>query len=119
MTKYRAVRTEIDGITFASKAEAERYCQLRELIKAGEIDGLELQPKYEISINGKHICNYIADFRYFSKEPGPQGQAGHVVVEDVKGTLTPVYKLKKKLVEASYPGVQITEIKITKRKHIP
>ncbi len=118
MTKYRAVRTEIDGITFASKAEAERYCQLRELVKAGEIDQLELQPKYEVKVNGQKICNYIADFRYFSKAPGPQGQAGHVVVEDVKGTLTPVYKLKKKLVQALYPGVEITEIKITKRQFV-
>jgi hypothetical protein len=119
MTKYRAVRTEIDGIMFASKAEAERYCQLRELVKLGDISQLELQPKYEVSINGQKICNYIADFRYFSKEPGPQGQAGHVVVEDVKGKPTPVYRIKKKLVEALYPGVQITEIKITKRRYVP
>jgi len=119
MTKYRAVRTEIDGITFASKAEAERYCQLRELAKAGEIDQLELQPKYEVSVNGHKICNYIADFRYFSKAKGPQDQAGHVVVEDVKGKPTPVYRLKKKLVEALYPGVQITEIKISRRRYVP
>ena len=43
-------------------------------------------------------------------EEGPQGQIGYYIVEDVKGFKTPVYKLKKKLVEACYPGTVIKEI---------
>lgn len=110
MTKYNAKATDVDGIRFASKAEAERYCQLKVLEISQEITLLELQPKYPINIGGKKICTYIGDFRYFTKDG--------VVVEDVKGVLTPVYRLKKKLVEAMYPGVTITEIKITKRRFI-
>ena len=41
---------------------------------------------------------------------------GQLVVEDVKGVLTPVYRLKKKLVEAAYPGTVITEFPPRKRK---
>lgn len=36
-SKYKAVRTEVDGYKFASKAEARRYAELKLLVKAGEI----------------------------------------------------------------------------------
>jgi hypothetical protein len=98
--KYHAIPTEIDGIRFDSKSEAIRYQELKLLERAGEISNLELQPKYSIDINGKHICNYVADFRYLDR--------GVLVVEDVKGMKTPVYRLKKKMVEAAY-GIVITE----------
>lgn len=100
--KYRAVKTEVDGITFDSKREAARYMELMLLQKAGEISRLELQPKYDCVVNGHKICTYRADFRYFD--------ASNSIVEDVKGMKTPVYRLKKKLVEALYPGVKIQEI---------
>lgn len=100
--KYRAIKTEVDGITFDSKREAARYMELVLLERAGEISRLELQPKYDCVVNGKKICTYKADFRYFD--------ANGSVVEDVKGMKTPVYRLKKKLVEALYPGVTIQEV---------
>jgi hypothetical protein len=101
-SKYRAVKTEVDGITFDSKREAARYMELVLLERAGEISRLELQPKYDCVVNGKKICTYKADFRYFN--------ANGSVVEDVKGMKTPVYRLKKKLVEALFPGVKIQEV---------
>lgn len=69
-SKYHAVRTTIDGITFASKAEARRYAELKMLEKAGEIKGLELQPRFRLmapelgSGFDLHIGDYVADFRY-------------------------------------------------------
>jgi hypothetical protein len=109
--KYKAIRTEVDGIMFHSKKEAKRYSELKLLEKAGEISQLELQPKFIIEIEGIKICNYIADFRYIDKKAqGNNGQMGTTVVEDVKGVLTPVYRLKKKLVEALYPYVKIREL---------
>jgi len=102
MTKYRAVKTEVDGIIFDSKKEAARYKELILLKKSGVISHLELQPTYDCVVSGKKICRYRADFRYFDKKG--------CVIEDVKGYKTPVYKLKKKLVEALYPGVKIVEI---------
>lgn len=73
------------------------------LLKAGQISNLELQPKFPIVINGIHCFNYFGDFRFM--------QDGKSVIEDVKSpaTKTPVYRLKKRCVEAFY-GIQITEV---------
>jgi hypothetical protein len=106
--KYRAVPTTIDGIRFASKKEAARYGQLKMLEKAGEIYGLELQPRFPLYVckrqNGElhKVCDYVADFRY------RQGPRGILVIEDVKGMRTPTYRLKRKMVEAQY-GFEIME----------
>ncbi len=100
-SKYNAVKTAVDGITFASKAEAKRYGELKLLERACQIANLKLQPVYECVVNGKLVCKYVADFRYTT----PYG----FTVEDVKGMKTPVYRLKKKLVEALH-GITITEI---------
>ena len=94
MTKYNAVRTKLDGYTFASKREAVRYGELKLALQAKAISDLNLQVPYSIEIGGKHICKYIADFVYTEN--------GQRVVEDCKGFRTDVYKLKKKLVEATY-----------------
>ena len=111
MTKYRAIRTMVDGITFDSKREANRYSKLKMMEKAGIINSLKLQPEFKCQINGKKICTYKADFEYLMvDEEGPDGQIGYYIVEDVKGFKTPVYKLKKKLVEALFPGTVIKEI---------
>jgi len=125
-SKYKAVKTTIDGITFDSKREAKRYTELKVLEKAGHITHLELQPEYQITINGAKICKYKADFRYFTvraennarsynskgewQTPTKTGDKEGQIVEDVKGFKTPIYRLKKKLVEASYPGTLIKEV---------
>lgn len=99
--KYRAIRTKVDNITFDSKREAARYQELKLLRDAGEISSLVLQPKFPIQINDVKICTYIADFEY--------EKDGKTVVEDSKGVLTPIYRIKKKLVKALY-GVEIQEV---------
>ena len=101
MTKYKAIRTQVDGITFASKKEAMRYKELKFLREQKRISDLVLQPKFPIQVNGKKICTYIADFIY--NEDGIQ------VVEDVKGVKTSVYRIKKKLTEAIY-NITIKEV---------
>lgn len=84
----------VDGIVFDSAAEVKRYSELKLLQRGKFIHKLELQPRYPIQVNGKHVCTYIGDFRYF--------EGGLRVLEDVKGVQTPEFKLKKKLVEALY-----------------
>ena len=79
-----------------------RYKELALMQRVGQISGLELQPRYLCEIGDVLICAYVADFRY--RDEG----GGALVVEDVKGFKTPVYKLKKKLVEAIY-GLEILE----------
>jgi len=101
VNKYRAIRTEVDGIMFASKKEALRYKELKFLLQEQRISDLVLQPKFPIQVNGKKICTYIADFMY--NEDGKQ------VVEDVKGVKTSVYRIKKKLTEAIY-NITIKEV---------
>lgn len=102
-SKFGAVKTVVDGITFDSKAEARRYETLRAWVRWKLIVDLELQPVYPIIVAGIVVGKYIADFRYYCVN-------GELIVEDVKGMKTPVYRLKKKLVEAIH-GIVITEIR--------
>lgn len=109
-SKYGAAKTEVDGITFDSRKEARRYAELKILEKAGEIEGLRLQPEYELipkyRKNGHTVrrTTYRADFEYTEKA------TGQLVVEDVKGFRTETYRLKKKLLEYLYPEITLTEI---------
>ena len=103
--KYRNVKTVVDGITFDSLKESRRYGELKLLEKSGRISGLEVQPAFRIVVNNCLICTYKADFRYVTDTPHASGQ---VVIEDCKGFLTPVYRLKKKLMLAVH-GISVVE----------
>lgn len=95
--KYHAQKTAVDGITFDSKKEAMRYEHLKNLERVGKIDRLELQPRFVLMdgfrYEGKAVrkIEYVADFLYRDLS------TYKLVVEDVKGVKTDVYKLKKKL----------------------
>lgn len=108
-SKYHAKPTIVDGIRFASKAEARRYQELKMLEKAGRIRNLKLQPKFPLVFSASrrvvNVGSYIADFWYLEVDGGVE----RPVLEDVKGVKTPVYRLKKKMVEAIY-GITITEV---------
>lgn len=118
-SKYGAIRTTVDGVTFASKAEAARYVELRILERAGQIRELELQPRYGLNcyvrggwVRETHrIGEYVADFRYRA------GSLGILVVEDVKGVKTALYRWKKRHVEAEY-GITIVEIGGARRRPV-
>jgi hypothetical protein len=103
-SKYRNVKTEIDGITFDSKREANRYLQLALAQKNGRIRDLRMQYVYPIVINGVRVCDYRADFRYEEFASG----SWVVVVEDAKGLKVDAYILKKKLMLAVH-GITIKE----------
>ena len=114
MTKYHAKRTEVNGIIFDSKIEADRFLQLQLLEKSDTIDSLKLQPEFQISqgwINpqtGEKVRSrfYVGDFMYHDKI------LERVVVEDVKGMETPEFRLKWDLVKSQYP--QYLFVKVTK-----
>ena len=105
-SKYRNVPTVVDNIRFASKAEARRYNELKILEASGEIAALEVQPRLKCEVKGVQVCEYRADFAYWTRGDNKQR-----VFEDVKGFETPVFKLKRKLVEALYPGIRLDVIK--------
>lgn len=101
MSKYRAIKTEcLAGHTHDSKKEAARCNQLHDMDTVGTISGLEFQPEYPCYVNGKLVLTYKADFRYRMQDL--------LIVEDVKGVQTAVFRIKRKLVEALYPGVLIS-----------
>lgn len=104
MSKYNAVRTVVDNITFDSKKEAARYVELKILESAGQIVSLELQPVFQLLVkSGRSVGKYRADFKYYDC------QKRDWVIEDVKGVKTAVYRLKKRIVEEVY-GIKIIEV---------
>lgn len=97
-SKYGNRKTVLDGIAFASKAEAIRYAELKLLARAGQVEDLKCQPKFPLIVNGLLVATYIADFSYID------ATSGAAVVEDVKSpaTKTDTYRLKAKLMRALY-----------------
>jgi hypothetical protein len=108
-SKYRAKPTVVDGIRFASMKEAKRYGELKLLEKAGEILDLDLQPSFTLSVwrpdhsDIRNVGVYRADFQYYDVRKKA------LITEDVKGMKTPMYRWKKKHVEAQY-GIEIREV---------
>ena len=103
ISKYNNVRTVVDGITFDSKKEAQRYSELRLMEIGNHITNLECQPKLPLMVNGKQVGNYIGDFKSM--------ESGQMIIEDVKSkaTMTPVYRLKKKILSTYDPPISIRE----------
>ena len=108
--KYGNKKVKVDGHTFDSMREANRYRELKLMERAGAIKDLELQPKFELipTIRTEretlYKVSYYADFRYIDTK------TGGVVVEDVKGYKTKEYVLKKKMLLHKYKGIDFREI---------
>lgn len=110
--KYGNKFIEVDGHKFPSQNEANRYLELKLLLKAGEIKDLrlqvpfELQPSFKNEITGEieKPIKYVADFVYTDKD-------GNTVIEDAKSEGTrkdKVYQLKRKIM--AYQGNYIVEV---------
>lgn len=102
--KYNNRRVEIEGEKFDSQREGNRWQQLRLLQRAEVIKDLKRQVPYRLTANGYHLCTYKADFVYLEYGHGEWFE----VVEDSKGMITPMYRLKKKLMKALL-GIEIRE----------
>lgn len=90
--KYGAKKVEVDGIRFHSKKEADYYCRLKLLKRAGEVDFFLRQVPFDLPGGVKYRC----DFQVFWSD-------GKVTFVDVKGFMTKTSKLKIKQVEELYP----------------
>ena len=125
--KYNNSKTVVDGITFDSRHESQRYQELKLLEKGKVISNLELQKEFVLipnqyrteeryGKNGKRLkdkqvlverkISYFADFCYTLNE------TGETVVEDAKSKITredKVYILKRKLLRFFY-GIEIREV---------
>ena len=124
--KYGNRKVVVDGITFDSKKEAQRYTELKLLEKAGKITSLCRQIEFELipaqreitdqiytkgPNKGKfkpgkvieHKCSYVADFVYWDLKNNC------MVVEDTKGVRTTEYIIKRKLM-LYMRGIRIKEV---------
>ena len=92
MSKYHAKKVTVNGITFDSKREADRWAELQILQRAGAISQLKRQVRFDLvpTQQGERGVSYYADFTYLTK-------SGDFVVEDAKGYKTPEYIIKRKL----------------------
>lgn len=114
MSKYHAKKIIYQDMTFDSKAEFKRWQELKLLERAGEIEDLKRQVRFEliprqVDADTKELLErsvtYIADFVYFDV------RSFRKVVEDVKGVHTPEYVIKRKLMLREY-GIRIKEIRM-------
>ncbi len=97
-SKYGNIRTEYNGRMYASKKEAHYAARLDLLIKCGEIKYYLQQVPLVYPGGGKLVIDFIIFY------------ANHgVEYVDVKGTITAMYKAKKRIVEAIYP-IKIKEV---------
>lgn len=109
--KYHNKKTVIDGITFDSKRESQRYCELKLLQRAGKICDIELQPTFVLQDkftkgNTKYQpIKYKADFAYYDLTNRVK------VIEDVKGVMTKEFAIKRKMFEFKYPNMSLTIVK--------
>lgn len=113
-SKYKNRKVTVNGITFDSMKEANRWGQLKLMERAGRISNLRRQVRFCLipeqrmpdtlgprggRRKGKIIekgCYYVADFVY--------EENGRTVVEDTKGFPTEAYKIKRKLMrQMGYP----------------
>ena len=100
--KYNARPETIDGIRFASQAEARRYHELRLLVMAGEIGELVCHPAWILfpadKGRGLKAIRYTADFQY--------NENGRQVVEDVKGVTTRDAALRMNIFQRQHPEIE-------------
>lgn len=100
--KYGAIKTEVDGLVFDSKKESTEWVKFCRMEAAGLISNLKRQTSLDFYVKGKKMFTYKPDMEYDS----PDGVHHYV---DCKSPITeknPVFRLKRKIIEAEY-GIKI------------
>lgn len=102
-SKFHNTPSRYKGRLYHSKKEAEYAMILDDMVKNKEIRGWEPQFTLKLDVNGKHICNYIADFLV-------DGLVGYEIHE-TKGYFTDTAKIKWRLAQALYKEYKFVLIK--------
>lgn len=114
VSKYRNVKTTVNGITYDSAKEARRHQELLLMERAGLIQALERQKPFvlcgSVVLGGrrKPPIRYYADFCYRVCDNGDY----YRIVEDTKSPITrkdPLYRAKKHMMKAIH-DIEITEV---------
>lgn len=93
--KYGNKTAVFQGVKYDSFLEVEFANQLFLRKKAGDIKNWKRQVPIEIKVNGEKICVYKCDFEIIHND-------GSRELVECKGYETDVWKLKKKLLKATY-----------------
>lgn len=95
---FKPIRTELDGFTFDSKAEALRYAEVKMLLRGGLIKELRVKPRLPMVINGRKIGRgyMILDLSYLDFIDGEW----RLVYEDSKSVDTAANKVRRQVCEA-------------------
>jgi hypothetical protein len=116
VNKFNAQKAEVDGITFDSKHEAERYRALRLEEKAHRVRRIKTQVPIQVEINGQHVFTYLCDFVYERQSDialTADGFPWGLVYEDAKGyrkgAAYQLFRLKKAVIKAAL-GIVIDEV---------
>ncbi len=102
-SKYNAKRVRVDGILFDSQKEADYYCSLKLLYRAGAITGFCRQARFILNESDEAI-EYVCDFIVFHND-------GTFEVVDTKGIETDTFRLKHKLFKEKYSGLELKIVK--------
>lgn len=106
--KYGAKRTEYNGVMYDSKMESRYAHYLDMLLKAKEIKGWQRQIAIPLIVNGEKICTIRVDFEVECLD-------GSKEFREVKGAETRDFKIKWKLLKATYgkenPDVEFVLVK--------
>lgn len=94
--KFGAVKKEFNGRMYHSTLEANYAMALEWHRKIGDIQEIIPQFPIELVVNGVKICRYVIDFKLIYPN-------GNCVYAEVKGKITPDFRLKWKLAHALYP----------------
>jgi hypothetical protein len=100
-SKYFAKKVKLDGQTFDSKRESVVYASLKMLADRGEINALEVHPRFDLHVNDstgikRKIGQAVLDFKYWDT----RDKRRHYV--DVKGMDLPLSKWKRAHIETEY-----------------
>lgn len=93
--KYNAIRQTYNGRSYHSLFEAKYAFELDLRVKAKDIKSWEPQIIIPLDVDNEHICNYIVDFKVIHND-------GSIELIEVKGFVTDIFKLKEKLLRATY-----------------
>ncbi|TAH62767.1 MAG: DUF1064 domain-containing protein [Gottschalkiaceae bacterium] len=105
-SKYNSKKIKIDGILFDSQQEARYYSALKLLLRANEIKGFCLQPRFILveGNEGEQAITYRADFIVFNTD-------GTYEIVDVKGMETEQWKRTFKQFRLKYPKLELKVVK--------
>ena len=110
-SKYHSTKIDSADGKFDSGLEYKRWVYLKTLLQSGEITNLVRQVPYTLIPtlykDGKVLyreCKYLSDFEYDVVATGEH------VVEDVKGIVLPIFKIKQKLMYDKF-GVEVRIVK--------